>query len=284
MRILAADYSFIDLLDFETRGNDHFVARSAIYPWGRVYGGQVAAQALWAAGQTVDSERHPHSIHAYFIRGGKSDQPITLAVERTRDGRSFTTRRVTAQQPDPGSGDLRTIMSMTASFQVPELDEATVVTRSSDVAPPTSGTSPPWASFYERQGDARGVGLSSTWGRTTEPLPDSALMRACWLTWMSDDVPTEAVLVLHPAFRDRHLQIETMDELDDDDHQQFMSASLDHAVWFHREPPDPAAWQLHHFTSEVLGRGRGLAHGRVFDQAGQLSATIMQEIVIREVR
>jgi len=284
MRILAADYSFTDLLNFDTTGDDQFVARSATYPWGRVYGGQVAAQALWAAGQTVDEARLPHSIHLYFIRGGVSDQPITLNVERTRDGRSFTTRRVTAEQPDSRTGEMRTIMSMTASFHIPEPEEAMLITPSSSSPPPIDGVSPEWAPFYERRGLDRGVGMTSTWGRSRTELTSSALMRACWLTWMSDDVPTEAVMVLHPVFRDRHMQINTMDELDEDDHRGWMSASLDHAVWFHRELPEPSAWQLHHFTSEVLGFGRGLAQGRVFNTDGQLTATVMQEIVIRELR
>ena len=91
---------FNELMSLEPHGPDVYVGTSPHYPWGRVYGGQVVAQALRAAASTVDEGYHAHSLHSYFIRGGTSDEPIRYEVDRIRNGRSFVTRRVVARQSD----------------------------------------------------------------------------------------------------------------------------------------------------------------------------------------
>ena len=109
--------TFREMMHLEPHGPDVFVGESWRYPWGRVYGGQVVAQALSAAAETVDPDYLPHSLHAYFIRGGTSDEPIRYEVDRIRNGRSFTTRRVVARQSNGA------ILNLSASFhdsRVPE--------------------------------------------------------------------------------------------------------------------------------------------------------------------
>ena len=94
----AAAKTFAGLLDLEPHGPDTFVGVSPPYEWGRIYGGQVVAQGLWAAASTVEPDYRPHSLHAYFIRGGTLDEPVRYEVDRIRNGRSFVTRRVVARQ------------------------------------------------------------------------------------------------------------------------------------------------------------------------------------------
>ena len=108
------DLDFGALMALESHGPDVYVGISPDYPWGRVYGGQVVAQGLRAASATVDEDRHVHSLHAYFIRGGTSSEPIRYEVDRIRNGRSFVTRRVVARQSEGA------ILNLSCSFQVVE--------------------------------------------------------------------------------------------------------------------------------------------------------------------
>ncbi len=120
--------TFLEVLDLTRHGPDTWVGLSASYEWGRIYGGQVVAQALWAALQTVDQEFHPHSLHAYFIKGGTLDEPVRYEVDRLRNGRSFCTRAVVARQ----SGGA--ILHLSCSFQTTEHD-AEVQTARMPLAP-----------------------------------------------------------------------------------------------------------------------------------------------------
>ena len=110
---------FKTLMTLESHGPDVFVGVGPVYPWGRVYGGQVVAQALRAAYATVEEGYDVHSLHAYFIRGGDCDEPIRYEVDRIRNGRSFLTRRVVARQ------SCGPILNLSASFQIRE-DQADV--------------------------------------------------------------------------------------------------------------------------------------------------------------
>ena len=124
----SAPTTFAAVLDLVRHGPDTWVGQSAAYQWGRIYGGQVVAQALWAALKTVEPEFHPHSLHAYFIRAGTVEEPVRLEVDRLRDGRSFCTRAVVARQ----SGGA--ILHLSCSFQRDEID-AEVQTARMPIAP-----------------------------------------------------------------------------------------------------------------------------------------------------
>ena len=137
---------FCSLMELEGHGPDVYVGLSPDYPWGRVYGGQVVAQALRAAASTVEEDRRVHSLHAYFIRGGTSDEPIRYEVDRLRNGRSFTTRRVVARQSDGA------ILNLSCSFQKDE--EQVDIQESSlpdDAGNPDDYESENWAPLLERR-------------------------------------------------------------------------------------------------------------------------------------
>ena len=134
--------TFAELFELEPVGDDTFSAISATYPWGQVYGGQVAAQGLLAAGLTVDAAFAPHSLHAYFVRIGTWDEPIIYEVDRIRDGRSFATRRVLARQSKG------VILNLSASFQRPEDEpEAQRITLPADVPAPGTIEMDSWISL-----------------------------------------------------------------------------------------------------------------------------------------
>ena len=255
------------LLDLEPHGPDVFVGESPGYPWGRVYGGQVAAQGLRAAAATVDSDHLVHSLHAYFIRGGDSSEPIRYEVDRIRNGRSFVTRRVVARQ---SSG---AILNLDASFQTAE-DQVDVqaVDLPDDVDPPESVGNDTWGPLIDRRTVLRntGQGRCAVWMRVVDDLGEDPVLQACGLTYLSDDVPMEAALDLHPR------NTKSWEEHD----QVFMSASLDHCVWFHRSVRADT-WLLFDLRSHGLAGGRGLSFGEVFSPDGTHVASVSQEALLR---
>ena len=264
--------TFGQMMALEPHGPDTFVGVGPRYPWGGLYGGQIVAQALCAAGLTVEAPYLPHSLHAFFIRPGDHTEPIRFEVDRIRNGRSFTTRRVVARQ------SIGAIFNMAASFQVPE-DAVDVqsATLEADVGPPDSYLSDGWSHVFDRRtvGDWRADevgGRAQAWMRMTEPVADDPLTQACALAYLSDDLPTEAAVNHHPA------RFGLADEGDFD--RTFMSASLDHAIWFHR-PLDAAQWHLHDLRSRGLVGSRGLTTGEVFAADGTHAATVSQEVLLR---
>jgi len=249
----------------------------------RVFSGQVAGQALVAAGRTVPVQRRVHSLHAYFIRGGDPSLPIVYEVDRIRDGRSFTTRRVVAVQRG------NAIFSLSASFQVAEqgLEHAQLMPL---VPPPEQlpgyaervrGVAgqmdrlrtrprpidlryvddPPWVSRV------RGprVGHNRVWMRADGVLPDDDLLHVCVLAYASDITLLDAVLARHGVAW----------EIDG-----VVGASLDHAMWFHR-PFRVDDWVLYDCTSPTASNGRGLAIGHFYTRDGTLVATVVQEGMLR---
>lgn len=265
--------AFAELMALEPHGPDTYVGLSEPVPFPRVYGGQVAAQGLRAAAFTVDEPYRVHSLHAYFIRPGVIAEPIRFEVDRTRNGRSFVTRNVVARQ------SAGAIFSMSASFKVAE-DEAEVVLHRPppDAAGPDGLTSQNWGELLDRRPAPVPAGLSSTtltWLRVMSELGDDPVMQACALAYCSDDMPTAAAILDHPA-------ASTGMEAEEDWHK-FMAATLDHAIWFHR-PTRADRWHLHAFQGQGLTDGRGLAMGRIYDGDGLHVATVAQEIVVREVR
>jgi acyl-CoA thioesterase-2 len=262
-----------------------FVGRSQPQPHGRVFGGQVLAQSVIAAGRTVAAldgpTRHLHSLHAYFVRPGDADHPIRFAVERMRDGNSFSTRRVHAIQYG------KSILSMIASFQqdAPGLEHQDSMPAAPDPeALPTMADilgeiDHPAAQFFAyRPIDVRHVegnihlrpgaqqaARQSVWMKAIGALPDDPLLHAAVLAYASDYTLLEPVLRRHGlSWSDPRLR----------------PASLDHAMWFHR-PLRADEWTLYVQQSPSASGGRGLAAGRMFSADGTLVASVAQEGMLR---
>jgi acyl-CoA thioesterase-2 len=283
----------LDLLDLEQIEENIFrgQSRSAVVP--RVFGGQVAAQALVAAGRTVPADRPAHSLHAYFLRPGDPGAPIVYTVDRIRDGRSFTTRRVVAVQHG------KPIFHLSASFQVHEegLEHQAPMPASPDPATlPTSQErlrgyghlapevvekfieareaidlryveEPPYGQF-----GAPREPHSQVWFRTNGKLDcafDEPLLHVVLATYVSDMTLLDSVLLAHGrggwAVGD------------------VVGASLDHAMWFHR-PFRADDWLLYDQESPSAHGGRGLGQARIYTQDGQLAITVIQEGVVRVPR
>jgi acyl-CoA thioesterase len=253
-----------ELTDLE-RDGDTFHARSPEAPQGRLFGGLIAAQALAAAGGTVAAEKLPQSLHAYFVRGGKPEVDVELVVERTRDGRSFDTRRVTAWQA--GVVILETLISFHVSepgqdWQPEAEPQCTLDEATAEVAMPEL------ASRFEirvpKLGPYGFTGLPY-WIRTRDPIEDDPLVRACALTFMSD-------LGLMAAARPPELPMGFGPAVS--------AASLDHTIWFHR-PFEPERWHRYEAERVNFNDARGLAVGAFHDQDGVRIASMAQEALWR---
>lgn len=262
-----ADMDFRRMMTLEPHGPDTYVASGPQYPWGGLYGGQIIAQALRAASLTVDPAFRLHSLHAYFIRLGDAAEPIRLEVDRIRNGRAFLTRRVVARQA------VGAILNMSTSFQVPEAAAEVQSERMPQVAAPEALRNDSWSPLIERRFLPADIapGRVGAWLRLAEPIGDDPVLNACALAYLSDDLPSDAVVARHPDRPPR------------DAPRRFWNASLDHAIWFHR-PLRAGDWHLHDVTCRALFGGRGLAIGSVFDRAGQHVATLSQEVLIRPIR
>jgi acyl-CoA thioesterase-2 len=250
----------------------------------RVFGGLVAAQALRAATLTVEADHHPHSLHGYFLRGGKPGRPIVFHVERIRDGRSFTTRRVVGVQYGEA------IFNMTASFQKQEEDPTDYqATMPTDLPPPSEVPDRQprdeqhaiWlkrSPFHTKElgpGKVDDQGFYSStrrvWFRAKSALPDDPLLHACALAYATDMGAVTAAVV--PVFGDEWLA--AMGKM--------MSASLDHAVWFHR-PVRVDQWHFYDIHAVSNQNSRGLVRGTIHAQDGSLVASMTQEALIRRLR
>ncbi|MGW8376682.1 acyl-CoA thioesterase II [Streptomyces sp. ODS28] len=278
----------VDLLDLEQIDLNIYRGRSPQESLQRVFGGQVAGQALVAAGRTVESDRPVHSLHSYFLRPGRPGVPIVYQVERVRDGRSFTTRRVVAVQQG------RTIFNLTASFHrpepgfehqmpVPEVPAPEDLPRLPDELRAHMGEFPDQLERMERRMafDIRYVERlrwtpaelegaeprSGVWMRAIGSLGDDPLVHTCALTYASDMTLLDAVRIpLEPLWGPRG----------------FDMASLDHAMWFHR-PFRADEWFLYQQESPVATGARGLARGQIYDREGRLLVSVMQEGLFRKV-
>jgi acyl-CoA thioesterase-2 len=278
----------LDLLDLEQIEVDIFRGRS---PEGerrqRVFGGQVAGQALVAAGRTVPEDRPVHSLHAYFIRPGDPTVPLIYLVERVRDGRSFTTRRVTTIQHG------KTIFTLSASFHrdEPGVEHADPMP---DVPPPDAIATtaermeklfgPSVREWYDGNPiDIRHIGPLSfeaerdpslrttrnmVWLRVDGDLPDDPLLHVCLMTYASDMTLLDSVLLAHGlSWADGRTT----------------GASLDHAMWFHG-PFRADRWLLYAQDSPVARGSRGLARGEVYTSDGNLVVSVVQEGLVRTSR
>jgi len=283
----------LDLLDLEQIEENIFrgQSQSAVVP--RVFGGQVAAQALVAAGRTVSADRLAHSLHAYFLRPGDPGAPIVYTVERMNDGRSFTARRVVAVQHG------QPIFALSASFQrhedglehqapMPSAPDPATLPTSQDrlrgydhIAPEVVEKfieareaidlryveEPPFGKF-----GAPREPHSQVWFRTNGKLEgpiDDPLLHVVLATYVSDMTLLDSVLLAHGrggwAVGD------------------VVGASLDHAMWFHR-PFRADEWLLYDQESPSASGGRGLGQARIYTQDGQLAISVIQEGVVRVPR
>lgn len=252
------------VFELEPHGPDTFIGESPPYSWGAIYGGLAIAQALWAATQTVQEEHRVHSLHAYFIRGGELGEPVRYEVDRVRNGRSFTTRRVSARQ----SGGA--ILTLGCSFQKEEggADEQ-AASLPADLAAP-EGLVGELDAGAERR-DAAGAAdrpSSRIWTRFPAPLADDPRLHPCALAYLSDLNPMSAIGSAYP---------EPVPE------EEVMAVSLDHAIWFHRAVRADD-WILLDLEGHGFVGTRGLATGLAFSQAGVHVATIAQEGLFRDRR
>jgi len=257
------------VFDLEPHGPDTFIGESPPYSWGRIYGGLVVAQALWAATQTVAEQYAVHSLHAYFILGGEIPEPVRYEVDRVRNGRSFVTRRVLARQ---SSG---AILTLGCSFQIAEGGPEAQSARFPHDLPTPDTLASELDAGIERC-DARSSASpprSVVWGRYPVSLGEDPRLHACGLAYLSDLNPTNAVMECHPN------TIESKDLAD----QGVLNASLDHAMWFHR-PARADDWTLIDMTGHSFFGSRGLATGPMFSRDGAHVATVAQEVLLRDRR
>lgn len=282
-------FELSDLLTFlKLQPLDEFRFQGATPAGGfpRIFGGQVMAQSLSAASQTVPDDRIVHSLHAYFLRPGDPSKPLIFEVDPIRDGRGFTTRRVVASQ------DNKAIFNTSISFQVPEQglehqfdmpevpDPETLETdkdywvRMHKLHPyATDGHAPNFSHAFDiRHCDRRdllnpqaGPARHSVWFKIDGQLPDNPAVHRVLLSYISDMALMGTALRAHPAsFTSHHLQ----------------GASLDHAMWFH-DDFRADEWLLHHMDSPRSSQARGLNRGSIYTRDGRLVASTIQEGLIR---
>jgi len=283
----SAVQDLLQILDLERLEVNLFRGRSPQVGWQRVFGGQVIGQALVAACRTVE-DRPPHSLHAYFLLPGDPKVPIIYDVDRIRDGKSFTTRRVIAIQHG------QPIFSMSVSFhadepgfshqaKMPDVPGPDDLPSESDVRERVLPMMPdPVRRYYERErpielrpveyerylgkkiDDAR----FNVWIRATQKLPDDPAIHQCVLAYASDMTLLDSALLPHGR---------TVFE------REIMAASLDHALWLHR-PFRADDWLLYAQDSPSAHGGRGFARGLIFTRDGTLVASVAQEGLIRPRR
>jgi acyl-CoA thioesterase-2 len=257
------------IFELQHHGPDVWVGLSPAYHWGRIYGGLVIAQALWAATQSVAENHVVHSLHAYFILGGDPAEPVRYEVDRIRNGRSFTTRRVVARQ---SSG---AILNLSCSFQVHEDGiESQTADFPTDAPLPSALEVSVEGTGIERADVATpGEPISLAWCRFRTDLGDDPRLHPCALAYISDTSPMNAVVASHPNH-----------PVDDSTlyHERYMLASLDHAMWFHR-PVRADDWVLLDMRGQGIIRTRGLGTGRIFTADGAHVASVAQEGLIREL-
>ncbi|MCU1359575.1 MAG: Choloyl-CoA hydrolase, partial [Ilumatobacteraceae bacterium] len=259
--------SMVERLALVEQPGDEFVSSS---PTDRrhVFGGLLIGQALRAAQLTVDPVRLAHSLHASFVVAGTGAQHVRYEVERTRDGGSFSTRRVVARQ------ERGVVLVMTADFHDDEpgleyeLPASAGVPMPEDLEP---------GRYESRWFDARDVPVDAAsgaqaharraWFRPTAPVPADPRLHLQVLAYLSDHGPTRAARQPHA-------------DLDGDGNR--MSVSLDHSVWFHR-PVDVNSWLLSELMPVATGRGRGLSIGTIRTRDGSLVATVAQEVLLRSL-
>ena len=283
----------VELLSLERSSDDRFVGQAQPGGVGRVFGGQVIAQALQAAQATIADGKQAHSLHAYFLRGGEEGPPIDCATERDFDGRSFSNRRVVASQGGTP------ILNLTASFQRAEEGLSHQAAPMPDVPGPEDLPSDDEVrakaleAFGEKMSDAQRALMmrprpiemrssgrqhwlnpeprephSFSWFRLVAPLPDDPAIHRAVIAYASDYTLLGTAVLPHGLSWMRG---------------ELISASLDHAIWFHAHARADE-WLLYETDSPWSGSGRGYNRGRIFTRDGVLVASVAQEGMIRQAR
>ncbi|MGY1615489.1 acyl-CoA thioesterase [Geodermatophilus sp. SYSU D00691] len=254
-----SDPTLLDVLDLEEIDRDLYRSTLVFADPFPLYGGQVAAQALLAAGRTVEPDRLPHSLHGYFLRSGDAARPTVFRVDRDRDGRSFSARRVVALQ----GGEV--VFSMSASFAAAAEGPEVAVDPAPDAEPPDGLPAHTLPRLFSMEGRLPsqpypdGHWPTRFWARTSVPLPDDRLVHSCVLTYLSD-IGTG------------------LSALPDDEASP--GASIDHAVWFHR-PARLDDWVLMDLVPHTVSAGRGWYSGSLTTADGTLAASLAQETLFR---
>lgn len=276
----------LQLLEVTPEGEDHFIGQRKPDGIGRVFGGEVIAQALNAAEATVPDDRPAHSLHAYFLRSGSEDHPSDYQVARDFDGGSFSNRRVVASQQG------RPILNLTASFQRREEGLHHIEAPMPEVLPPeelepeievrrryAAQARPESRHLFlaERPIEMRAIEgrhwmnpkpappHSHSWFKAVAPLPDDPRIHRAVLAYASDMTLLGTCSLPHGLSWARG---------------EVVSASLDHALWFH-EPFRADEWLLYVTDSPWSGGGRGFNRGRIFSRDGRLVASVAQEGMLR---
>jgi acyl-CoA thioesterase-2 len=284
--ILVALEGLLRALELEPLAGDRFRVVSEPGRFDRIFGGQTVAQALVAASATV-TDKAPQSLHAYFVEAGAPDQPVDLQVDRVRDGRSMSTRRVTVTQGE------RPLLTVIASFHAnpttPELVEPPPAVPRPDQLPALQDwvlEAPPELLPHARTwidqpppvemrigeaptflGGAPADGTRSHWMRVPRDVGDDPLLHAALLAYASD------YLLLDMAFRSYPERVAP----------RFTGFSLDHTLWFHR-PIRFDRWHLHSQQTLAVVGHRALVQGAIHDADGHLVASVMQEVLVRPAR
>jgi len=277
----------VGLLEVTALGGDTFEGRRKKGGIGRVFGGQVIAQALASAERTVADDREAHSLHAYFLRGGSEDHPIEFQVDRQFDGGSFSNRRVVASQQG------RPILNLAASFHkreagfehrepMPEVaapdeleNERALIARYTERVPEEMRARLARLSFIELRptnpltwlGFEAGEPRLQVWFRAAAPLADDAKLHRAALAYASD------LALLGTSTKPHRVTWEP---------GKFQGASLDHALWFH-DAFRADAWLLYATDSPWAGRARGFNRGQIYAADGRLIASVAQEGLIRRL-
>jgi acyl-CoA thioesterase-2 len=247
------------MLDVEELDRDLYRGGLVFEDADSLFGGQVAAQALMSAGLSVDPDRSPHSLHGYFLRAGDASRPTIFQVYRDRDGGSYSARRVVALQ----GGEV--IFNMSASFHVAEGGVDDQVTSMPQVPSPAESRPYELPRLFSMEGRlppqpyAAALWPTRVWARTYEALPDSELIHACALTYLSD-----LSTGIAPIEGDTSIP----------------TSSLDHAVWFHR-PCRMDEWVLMDLVPHSVAGARGWYSGSAFNESGVLVASLTQEMLFR---
>ena len=275
----------IKTLDLEEIEQNHYLATSPNEGWQRVYGGQVIGQALVAASRTVSPNRSAHSLHGYFLRAGDTTIPILYKVDRIRDGKSFTTRRVVAVQRG------QAIFTMSISFQVDEGGLSHQFDMPKVPAPDSLPTedelrreqAKSWPKEFQESFSGSSAiqvkpvdpvdllnpkptqAVQRCWMRCGEPLPDDPRIHQCVLAYLSDWSLLDTASRPHGvSFMQENVQV----------------ASLDHAMWFHRSFRADE-WLLYDQDSPSASGARGFNRGLIYNQTGKLVASTTQEGLLR---
>lgn len=277
----------IDLITLEKIDNQTFVGDNYKTPWGRVFGGQVLGQSLHAAYQTVPEDRFAHSMHGYFILAGDIDEPITYEVDTIRDGGSFTTRRVVAMQKG------KAIFNMSASFQLRQEGFSHQLSMP-NVLPPEvllpdieqfAVLKDSLPGLYKRLTIMHPNAIEFRPVESLELLQRARPYRHVWIKTKEKvelDLPMQHQLLAYASDYNL-LTTSALPHLDKVFTQPVFFASLDHAIWFHRDFRIDK-WLLYAVESPSSSNSRGFSKGNIFDREGRLIASVVQEGLMRQIK